>query len=160
MEDLMIIEYLKRKGLYNLSEREFDDRFKDVMYHHYMKDYKGYGSHSEQVPHIKSAMKDMEYAKYLVSNMFHYEGGRKYIGEKFDVYKAKELCDRHRGMLPPHIDEIDMYIAVNAHYHDYSELYKSWFGEDIEQKIVDSAIKFWFKDDDCKHENKVMAYYK
>lgn len=29
---------------------------------------------------------------------------------------------------------------------------------DIEQKIVESAIVFWFKDADCKAENKVVEY--
>ena len=27
-------------------------------------------------------------------------------------------------------------------------LFKSWFGNDIEQKIIESAIIYWFKDDD------------
>ena len=28
-------------------------------------------------------------ARELVSKMYHVEGGRKYVGEKFDMYKAK-----------------------------------------------------------------------
>lgn len=43
-------------------------------------------------------------------------------------------------------------------YHDYAELFKNWFGDGIEQKIVESAIVFWFKDADCKAENKVVEY--
>lgn len=35
---------------------------------------------------------------------------------------------------------------------------KSWFGDDIEQRIIESAIIFWFKDVDCKAENKVVEY--
>ena len=31
-------------------------------------------------------------------------------------------------------------------------------GNGIEQKIVESAIVFWFKDADCKAENKVVEY--
>jgi hypothetical protein len=31
-------------------------------------------------------------------------------------------------------------------------------GDGIEQKIVESAIVFWFKDADCKAENKVVEY--
>lgn len=42
--------------------------------------------------------------------------------------------------------------------HDYAELFKNWFGDGIEQKIVESAIVFWFKDADCKAENKVVEY--
>lgn len=48
--------------------------------------------------------------------------------------------------------------AVNSQYHDYAELFKNWFGDGIEQKIVESAIVFWFKDADCKAENKVVEY--
>lgn len=44
------------------------------------------------------------------------------------------------------------------HSHDYAELFKNWFGDGIEQKIVESAIVFWFKDADCKAENKVVEY--
>lgn len=36
-------------------------------------------------------------AKYLVADMYHTENGRKYSGEKFDMYKAKEICERYRG---------------------------------------------------------------
>lgn len=40
----------------------------------------------------------------------------------------------------------------------YIILLKNWFGDGIEQKIVESAIVFWFKDADCKAENKVVEY--
>jgi hypothetical protein len=52
----------------------------------------------------------------------------------------------------------DVYVAINSQYHDYAELFKNWFGDGIEQKIVESAIVFWFKDADCKAENKVVEY--
>ena len=38
------------------------------------------------------------------------------------------------------------------------KVFKNWFGDGIEQKIVESAIVFWFKDADCKAENKVVEY--
>ena len=41
-----------------------------------------------------------------------------------------------------------------------SNLFKNWFDNGIEQKIVKSAIIFWFKDADCKAENKVVKYFK
>lgn len=97
-------------------------------------------------------------AKYLVADMYHTENGRKYSGEKFDMHKAKEICERYRGILPTSITVADVYVAVNSQYHDYAELFKNWFGDGIEQKIVESAIVFWFKDADCKAENKVVEY--
>lgn len=45
-------------------------------------------------------------------------------------------------------------------YHDYVELFKSWFGDNVDQKIIESAIIFWFKDVDCKSRNKVVSYFK
>lgn len=97
-------------------------------------------------------------AKYLVADMYHTENGRKYSGEKFDMHKAKEICERYRGILPTSVTPADVYVAINSQYHDYAELFKNWFGDGIEQKIVESAIVFWFKDADCKAENKVVEY--
>jgi hypothetical protein len=94
----------------------------------------------------------------LVSNMYHTEGGRKYSGEKFDIHKAKEICERYRGVIPVSATPTDVYVAINSQYHDYVELFKSWFGDNVDQKIIESAIIFWFKDVDCKAENKVVEY--
>lgn len=99
-------------------------------------------------------------AKYLVADMCHTENGRKYTGEKFDMRKAKEISERYKGVLPPSVSFTDVYVAINSQYHDYAELFKSWFGNDIEQKIIESAIVFWFKDVDAKSENKLMEYFK
>lgn len=44
--------------------------------------------------------------------------------------------------------------------NDYVELFKSWFGDNVDQKIIESAIIFWFKDVDCKSRNKVVSYFK
>lgn len=74
------------------------------------------------------------------------------------LYKAKEICERYRGILPTSATVADVYVAINSQYHDYAELFKNWFGDGIEQKIVESAIVFWFKDADCKAENKVVEY--
>ena len=100
------------------------------------------------------------YAKYLVSNMYHYEGGRKYVGEKFSMAKAKEMCERYRGVIPQSFTHADVYVAINEHYHNCSELFKSWFGEDIDQKVIEAAILYWFKDDDCKSNSKLWNHFK
>lgn len=38
-------------------------------------------------------------------------------------------------------------------------LFKSWFGSDIEPKIIESAIMYWFRDEDFKDKNKVYKYF-
>lgn len=78
----------------------------------------------------------------LVSDMYHTEGGRKYSGEKFDIHKAKEICERYRGVIPVSATPTDVYVAINSQYHDYVELFKSWFGDNVDQKIIESAIIF------------------
>lgn len=100
------------------------------------------------------------YARYLVSNMCHFEGGRKHVGEKFDITKAKEVCERYRGIIPQTVTHADVYVAINSQYHDYSELFKTWFGDGVEQRIIESAIIFWFKDDDYKSGFKLWNYFK
>ena len=57
----------------------------------------------------------------------------------------------------------DVYVALNAQYHDNIELYKEWFGEDnienIKDKIIESAIVNWFEDEDAGIE-KVWNYFR
>lgn len=38
--------------------------------------------------------------------------------------------------------------AINAQYHDYAKLFEEWFDGDIDNKVFESAITFWFKDVD------------
>ena len=97
-------------------------------------------------------------AKYIVSQMYHIENGRKHVGEKFDMHKSKEIVERYRGILPTSVTPADLYVAINTQYHDYAELFKNWFGDNIDQKIIESAVVFWFKDADCKAENKIVEY--
>lgn len=42
----------------------------------------------------------------------------------------------------------DVYVAINAQYHDYAKLFEEWFGGNIDNKVFESAITFWFKDVD------------
>ena len=155
MEDMLLIQFLKKKGI--ISERdihEFHELASASMDNEsvYLSKTKEVMSH-QSGPH----MSEIE-AREVVSGMYHIEGGIKYIGEKFDMYKAKEVCERYRGLIPTSTTVCDVYVAINSQYHDYAELFKSWFGDGIEQKIVESAIVFWFKDADCKAENKVVEY--
>lgn len=57
----------------------------------------------------------------------------------------------------------DVYVAVNAQYHDYVRLYQDWFPnlteEQLDEKVIYSAINFWFKDEDAG-TGKVWNYFK
>lgn len=98
-------------------------------------------------------------ARTLVSKMYHIEKGKKHVGEKYDMHKAKEILERYRGIIPKHVTPCDIYVAINAQYHDYGELFTSWFGDNIDHKIIESAIVFWFKDVDFEGDNKLMYYF-
>lgn len=100
-------------------------------------------------------------AKNLVSQMYHISGGRKFVGEKYNMSKAKEVTERYRGIIPQSATCADVYVALNAQYHDYCELLKAWFGDSTDTKVVESAVNFWFKDDDYKSdESKVYRYFR
>lgn len=47
---------------------------------------------------------------------------------------------------------------ANAQYHDYAKLFEEWFGGNIDNKVFESAITFWFKDVDFDGD-KVWEYF-
>lgn len=53
---------------------------------------------------------------------------------------------------------LDVYVAINAQYHDYAKLFEEWFGGNIDNKVFESAITFWFKDVDFDGD-KVWEYF-
>lgn len=55
------------------------------------------------------------------------------------------LTQEQQNML---VEPCDVYVAINAQYHDYCKLFDSWFGGNIDNKVFESAITFWFKDVD------------
>ena len=46
----------------------------------------------------------------------------------------------------------------DAQYHDYAKLFEEWFGGNIDNKVFESAITFWFKDVDFDGD-KVWEYF-
>lgn len=185
MDDFMMYKYLKSKGI---GEHNYREKFRDFMDNYkrnrdfYLDVNKPYKRHQEDMwedenPYkyhedfdedffkMMRYMKDTddymdEYkARELVSKMYHTESGRKYVGEKYDMNKAKEVHERYKGALKGASLE-EVYLAINSQYHDYAELFKSWFGSNIDQKVIDSAIVFWFKDTDSKKDSKVLDYFK
>ena len=43
-------------------------------------------------------------------------------------------------------------------HHDYAKLFEEWFGGNIDNKVFESAITFWFKDVDFDGD-KVWEYF-
>ena len=225
----MLMNYLKSKGIDNMSDQEFIHKFKEFMhkqgtsymryhndedwdyptedmadmkyrrgmspkrnqlgYYDMYAEYPEYAVHSERKygkpyggfnmmqddmynypMNTSRGIRSMEYAegkhfsephaKHIVSEMYHIENGRKHVGEKFNMLKAKEVQERYRGIIPSNVTTADIYVAINAQYHDYEELFKSWFGNNLESKIIESAVVFWFKDSDYNKGFKLGEYFK
>lgn len=97
-------------------------------------------------------------AKEVVEQMYHVKDNKKYIGEKYDMNKAHEICERYKEVLPNDVEPCDIYVAINAQYHDYAKLFEEWFGGNIDNKVFESAITFWFKDVDFDGD-KVWEYF-
>lgn len=89
---------------------------------------------------------------------YHVKDNKKYIGEKYDMNKAHEICERYKEVLPNDVEPCDVYVAINAQYHDYAKLFEEWFGGNIDNKVFESAITFWFKDVDFDGD-KVWEYF-
>ena len=181
MEDIMIKEYLKEKGLledYTLHQAhahpdnmntycadKYDKLYTDVkeLTYNMPQEDKEKFIHSliKYTKDIPCNCFDENSAKYTVSKMWSMDNsGRKWIGEKFDMYKAKEVCERYRGILPQTVTHADVYVAINSQFHDYHCLYKAWFGEDISHQIIESAMAYWFKDADYDKGCKIWNYFK
>lgn len=73
------------------------------------------------------------------------------------------IYDKHVRNINREITCWDVYVAVNAQYHDYIRIYKQWFPnlteEQLDEKIIHSAINFWFEDEDAG-SGKVWNYFK
>lgn len=93
-----------------------------------------------------------------IAFMYHVKDNKKYIGEKYDMNKAHEICERYKEVLPNDVEPCDVYVAINAQYHDYAKLFEEWFGGNIDNKVFESAITFWFKDVDFDGD-KVWEYF-
>lgn len=99
-----------------------------------------------------------EQIAFLQSQKQAINDNKKYVGEKYDMNKAHEICERYKEVLPNDVEPCDVYVAINAQYHDYAKLFEEWFGGNIDNKVFESAITFWFKDVDFDGD-KVWEYF-
>lgn len=105
---------------------------------------------------------DETYAEEQVEEMYHTKrNGNICRGEIFNEDEAQKVYDREVRRLNGNATVWDVYVALNAQYHDYAKLYKEWFGdndEKVKDKVIESAVAFWFKDEDAE-PGKVWKYF-
>ncbi len=180
MEDIILMEFLKKKGLVKdyssyIADTEKKSECADI-YEKFFEDFavltknmkgKDKDEFVESLKHYKMEEVHEEghftetEAKEIVAKMWSEDNlGRKIYGEKFSMHKVKDICMRYKEYLYKHVSEIDVYLAVNSHYHDYHKLYKKWFGDHMEHQLIESAIAYWFKDADYTKGCKVLDYFK
>lgn len=80
------------------------------------------------------------------------------INEAYRRNAIPKICERYKEVLPNDVEPCDVYVAINAQYHDYAKLFEEWFGGNIDNKVFESAITFWFKDVDFDGD-KVWEYF-
>lgn len=74
--------------------------------------------------------------------------------KEMELFKAFKEASKTN----PNLTYYDVYVAINAQYHDYAKLFEEWFGGNIDNKVFESAITFWFKDVDFDGD-KVWEYF-
>lgn len=84
-------------------------------------------------------------------------------GEIYNYDCAKNVFDKYVRNINSSITVWDVYVAINAQYHDYIRLYSEWFRNinknELDNKIIESAIIFYFKDEDSG-STKTWNYFK
>lgn len=157
MDTFDYYKYLNKKENERQQEREFMNTFKNFMNNYKMSD-SPERKHIGYMSIMDNKNNNDSRAREIVNEMYHYEGDKKHQGEHFSMQKSIEVYNRFKTMLgeiPPEY----VYIALNAQYHDYIGLFKSWFGNNIDSKIIESAIVFWFADDDYREDCKIEKYF-
>lgn len=81
----------------------------------------------------------------------------------FSIEATKKIYDRRIRPLNKDVTMWDVYVALNAQYHDNINLYEKWFpnatNNEIEDKIVEATISNWFEDEDASSD-KVWKYFR
>lgn len=103
-----------------------------------------------------------DYAEWEVEQMHHKCGDKVYKGEHWTYEQTADVMSGYKATLPAEITPCDFYVALNSQWHDYHCLMKALFPteEEAEKAIIESAVVFWFKDDDYPTNDKVWCYFR
>lgn len=99
-----------------------------------------------------------------VSQMYHTNNkGVKIDTPLFSIENAKKIYNRRIRPLNKDVTMWDVYVVLNAQYHDNIDLYEKWFSNandsEIEEKIIEATIANWFEDEDASSD-KVWEYFR
>lgn len=106
---------------------------------------------------------DKEYAEWEVEQMHHQSpDGKEHRGAHWTMEQTNTVYDKYRSRLPSEITPGDFYVALNTQYHDLGQWFMEHMAdkEEAEGAIIESAVKFWFMDDDWPTATKVWCYFR
>lgn len=105
---------------------------------------------------------DREYAEWQVEQMHHKCGDKMHKGEHWSHEETTQVMQKYRPMLSPEITPCDFYVALNAQWHDYHCWLRGIYAteEEVDLAIIESAVVFWFKDEDYDGNDKVWVYFR
>lgn len=96
------------------------------------------------------------FAREDVAGMHHKNSKGEVIrGEHWNM---DQVTSAAKGLpVPSTATPWDVYVALNANWHDKEVKFTEWFGNDAEKRIVEDAVSFYFNDADAP-EGKVWLY--
>lgn len=95
-------------------------------------------------------------AEDIIDQMYHRDlNGNDVEGEHYTREFAEKIVNKYA----PNVNINDMYVALNATYHDWITLFKKWFNEVSDDKIVQATLQFWFSDEDSENPDEKIWYY-
>ena len=144
-------------------------------YKELIKDYhaKGFGSEKKMWESIYALEEAMECLKE--KDPEKYDEAMRDLHEVFcgphynEPFARKDVASMHhknieqvtsaaKGLSVPSTATLwDVYVALNANWHDKEVKFAEWFGQDLEKRIVEDAISFYFNDADAP-DGKIWLY--
>lgn len=95
-------------------------------------------------------------ARTIVSEMMHTDAqGAEFIGEHYTADFVSDLQSKHMQEAALW----DIYVALNATWHDFAVLFSKWFTTPTDQHFVEATKAFWFDDEDYGSDTKVWDYF-
>lgn len=96
------------------------------------------------------------FARKDVASMHHKNAKGEII--KGEHWNIEQVTTAAKGLSVPSTASLwDVYVALNANWHDKEVKFAEWFGQDVEKRIVEDAISFYFNDADAP-DGKIWLY--
>lgn len=96
------------------------------------------------------------FAREDVAGMHHKNTKGEII--KGEHWNMDQVTSAAKGLsVPAAATPWDVYVALNANWHDKEVKFTEWFGPDADKRIIEDAINFYFNDADAP-AGKVWLY--